>query len=66
MDTPATITFNHIQRFLNPFRRLICHSILGSFADLTGRRYNLFDYVGAPDAEKVIVVMASGAETVTD
>ncbi len=29
---------------------------------LTGRAYNLFDYVGAPDAEKVIVMMGSGAE----
>ncbi len=31
---------------------------------LTGRQYRLFDYVGAPDAERVIVVMGSGAETV--
>ncbi len=29
---------------------------------LTGRSYHLFDYVGAPDAEKVIVIMGSGAE----
>jgi len=29
---------------------------------LTGRAYHLFDYVGAPDAEKVIVMMGSGAE----
>ncbi len=29
---------------------------------LTGREYHLFDYVGAPDAEKVIVIMGSGAE----
>ena len=28
-----------------------------------GRRYRLFDYVGAPDAERVIVLMGSGAET---
>ncbi|GMV21200.1 MAG: pyruvate-flavodoxin oxidoreductase [Acidimicrobiia bacterium] len=34
------------------------------FADLTGRRYRLFDYVGAPDADRVIVIMGSGAETV--
>ena len=33
------------------------------FAALTGRQYHLFDYVGAPDAERVIVVMGSGAET---
>jgi pyruvate-ferredoxin/flavodoxin oxidoreductase len=30
---------------------------------LTGREYNLFDYVGAKDAERVVVVMGSGAET---
>jgi pyruvate-ferredoxin/flavodoxin oxidoreductase len=30
--------------------------------ELTGRSYHLFDYVGAPDAEKVIVMMGSGAE----
>ncbi len=28
----------------------------------TGRRYRLFDYVGAPDAERVLVMMGSGAE----
>jgi len=30
------------------------------FADLTGRRYCLFDYLGAPDAQRVIVMMGSG------
>jgi pyruvate-ferredoxin/flavodoxin oxidoreductase len=33
------------------------------FAALTGRRYGLFDYVGAPDAERVIVLMGSASET---
>jgi pyruvate-ferredoxin/flavodoxin oxidoreductase len=32
------------------------------FASLTGRHYQLFDYVGAPDAEQVIVQMGSGCE----
>jgi pyruvate-ferredoxin/flavodoxin oxidoreductase len=32
------------------------------FASLTGRQYRLFDYVGAPDAERVIVMMGSGCE----
>ncbi|MCA9836444.1 MAG: pyruvate:ferredoxin (flavodoxin) oxidoreductase [Trueperaceae bacterium] len=32
------------------------------FAAHTGRQYQLFDYVGAPDAERVIVMMGSGAE----
>ncbi|AAZ98421.1 pyruvate:ferredoxin (flavodoxin) oxidoreductase [Thiobacillus denitrificans ATCC 25259] len=34
------------------------------FATLTGRRYRLFDYVGSADAERVIVLMGSGAESV--
>ena len=37
---------------------------MDKFAKLTGRQYNLFDYVGAPDAEKVIVMMGSGSDTV--
>ena len=32
-------------------------------AQRTGRRYGLFDYAGSPDAERVIVLMGSGAET---
>ncbi len=35
-------------------------------SDYTGRSYHLFDYVGAPDAEEVIVVMGSGAETIEE
>jgi pyruvate-ferredoxin/flavodoxin oxidoreductase len=33
------------------------------FATLTGRQYRLFDYVGSPDADRVIVMMGSGCET---
>ncbi len=33
------------------------------FAKLIGREYRLFDYVGSPEAERVIVMMGSGAET---
>ena len=32
------------------------------FAELTGRRYRLFDYHGAPNAERVIVLMGSGCD----
>ncbi|GAB4580316.1 MAG: pyruvate:ferredoxin (flavodoxin) oxidoreductase [Anaerolineales bacterium] len=42
----------------------IVQAKMDQFARLTGRTYHLFDYVGAPDAERVIVVMGSGAETV--
>ena len=34
------------------------------FATLTGRQYHLFDYVGHPQAERVVIIMGSGAETV--
>ncbi len=33
---------------------------------LTGRNYHLFDYVGAPDAENVVVLMGSGADAVEE
>ncbi|NLT30572.1 MAG: pyruvate:ferredoxin (flavodoxin) oxidoreductase, partial [Propionibacterium sp.] len=42
----------------------IVAEVMEAFAALTGRRYGLVDYHGAPDAERVIVVMGSGAETV--
>jgi len=35
---------------------------MDKFAEVVGRKYRLFDYVGAPDAERVIVMMGSGAE----
>ena len=35
----------------------------GPLRGLTGRRYGLFDYVGHPEAERVVVLMGSGAET---
>ena len=37
---------------------------MARFAELTGRRYRLFDYVGHPEAERVIVIMGSGGECV--
>jgi pyruvate-ferredoxin/flavodoxin oxidoreductase len=44
----------------------IVQRAMDKFAVLTGRSYNLADYVGAPDAERVIVVMGSGAEAVQE
>ena len=41
----------------------IVQEAMDTFAGLTGRHYHLFDYVGAPDADRVIVMMGSGAET---
>ncbi|KDA53535.1 pyruvate-flavodoxin oxidoreductase [Thermoanaerobaculum aquaticum] len=49
----------------NPFY-LACpqtvQAVMDQFAELTGRQYHLFDYVGHPEAERVIVIMGSGAE----
>ncbi|MFN8456145.1 MAG: pyruvate:ferredoxin (flavodoxin) oxidoreductase [Anaerolineae bacterium] len=41
----------------------IAQQAMDRFAELMGRQYQLFDYVGAPDAERVAVVMGSAAET---
>ncbi len=40
----------------------IVQSVMDRFAVETGRSYHLFDYCGSPDAERVIVMMGSGAE----
>ena len=42
----------------------IVQRTMDRFADLTGRRYGLFEYHGATDAERVIVLMGSGCEAV--
>ena len=44
----------------------IVQKVMDQFAELTGRVYQLFDYVGANDATKVIILMGSGAETVQE
>lgn len=40
----------------------IVERAMAKFAGITGRQYRLFDYVGAPNAERVIVMMGSGCE----
>ena len=40
----------------------VVENAMNKFFELTGRRYNLFDYYGAPDAERIIIMMGSGAE----
>jgi len=44
----------------------IVQKTMDKFAKLTGRQYHLFDYYGAPDADRVIVIMGSGAESCQD
>ncbi len=49
---------------VNPFYTAcpaIVQRTMDRFAALTGRQYHLFDYYGAPDAERVVVLMGSGA-----
>lgn len=41
----------------------IVQDVMDQFAEQVGRTYHLFDYIGAPDADKVIILMASGTET---
>jgi pyruvate-ferredoxin/flavodoxin oxidoreductase len=40
----------------------IVQKYMDKFAEVVGRQYHLFDYAGAPDAERVVVMMGSGAE----
>lgn len=44
----------------------IVQKVMDRFAELTGRQYKLFDYTGAVDAERIIILMGSGAETVQE
>jgi len=41
----------------------ITQKAMDKFAELTGRSYKLYQYYGAPDADRVIIMMGSGAET---
>jgi pyruvate-ferredoxin/flavodoxin oxidoreductase len=53
----------------NPFYNAtpdIVQDYMDEFAKATGRKYNLVDYVGHPEAERVIVAMGSGAATIED
>ncbi len=44
----------------------IVQETMNRFAQLTGRHYHLFDYVGATDAERVLVMMGSGCEAAAE
>ncbi|MBI2377349.1 MAG: pyruvate:ferredoxin (flavodoxin) oxidoreductase [Deltaproteobacteria bacterium] len=54
---------------VNPFYGEVPGIVEDCFEELnrhTGRRYKLFDYTGHPDADRVIVIMGSGGETVIE
>jgi len=44
----------------------IVQSYMDRFAKVVGRHYHLFDYIGAPDADRVVIIMGSGAETMEE
>jgi pyruvate-ferredoxin/flavodoxin oxidoreductase len=59
-------TFFQAREACNPFYDAcpqIVQEQMDRFAEMTGRQYHLFDYIGHPKAERVIVMMGSGAET---
>ncbi|HRG97126.1 MAG TPA: pyruvate:ferredoxin (flavodoxin) oxidoreductase [Polyangiaceae bacterium] len=61
--------FFQARETVNPFyTRLptIVAETMEALATLTGRRYRLFDYHGHPEAERVVVVMASAGETLRE
>ncbi len=61
--------FFQARETVNPFYEQcpdIVQKYFDQFAELTGRSYKLFKYHGAPDAERVIVIMGSGGETVIE
>jgi pyruvate-ferredoxin/flavodoxin oxidoreductase len=51
---------------VNPYYEVtpaIVQEMMDKFAQVTDRQYHLFDYVGHPEAERVVVIMGSGADT---
>ena len=44
----------------------IVKTMMQKVADLTGRKYELYQYYGAPDAENIIIMMGSGCEAVEE
>ena len=59
--------FFQAREAVNPFYDVcadVVEAEMNKFAELTGRQYSLYEYHGAADAESVVVIMCSGAETV--
>ncbi|MBM2616310.1 pyruvate:ferredoxin (flavodoxin) oxidoreductase [Actinoplanes sp. LDG1-06] len=51
---------------VNPFYARVPEAVRAAMTELgdrTGRRYDIVDYTGAPDAERVVVLMGSGGQT---
>ncbi|NLP09992.1 pyruvate:ferredoxin (flavodoxin) oxidoreductase [bacterium] len=61
--------FFQARETINPYYEAcpaIMQEMMDRFAKRVGRSYHLFDYVGAPDAERIIILMGSGAEAVQE
>jgi pyruvate-ferredoxin/flavodoxin oxidoreductase len=54
-----------VNQFYEPCIKIVQEE-MDKFGKLTGRKYKLVDYAGAKDAERVVVVMGSAAETVEE
>jgi len=60
-------TFFQAREAINPFYEACAGHVveaMEAFGKRTGREYHLFDYIGDPEAERVVVIMGSGAEAV--
>ena len=51
-----------VNRYYNACADIV-QQAMDEFAELTGRQYKIFEYHGAPDAERVVILMGSGCET---
>ncbi len=61
-------TYFQSRETVNPFYAAVpavMTEVFDRFAEISGRRYSLVEYHGAPDADRVIVVMGSGIEAIT-
>src|SRR5450631_3612687 len=62
-------TFFQAREASNPFYDAcpdIVQQEMDRFGEVVGRHYRLFDYTGDPDADRVVVIMGSGGETVAE
>jgi pyruvate-ferredoxin/flavodoxin oxidoreductase len=58
-------TFFQARETVNPFYQAcpeIVQKVMDKFSKLVGRQYKLFQFEGAPDAERIVILMGSGAE----
>jgi pyruvate-ferredoxin/flavodoxin oxidoreductase len=62
-------TFFQARESANPYYERvpgIVEQTMARFGALTGRQYRLFEYIGCPDADRVIILMGSGAQTAAE